>query len=71
MEETLTNAVEVLLKEVPDIPLVTAVKIAHKILAFEREDCAKLAEAHFIPGHSVAGPGFAAALAQKIRSRCG
>jgi hypothetical protein len=38
-------------------------------VAFEREACAKLAEAHFIFGHSVAGPHFASALADKIRKR--
>lgn len=38
-------------------------------VAFEREECAKLAEGHFIYGHSVAGPHFAAALADKIRMR--
>lgn len=35
----------------------------------EREECAKLAGAHFIFGHSVAGPHFAAMLADKIRMR--
>ena len=35
----------------------------------EREACAKLAEVHFIPGHSVAGPEFANRLATKIRDR--
>lgn len=35
----------------------------------EREECAKLADAHFIYGHSVAGPGYAAILAAKIRAR--
>lgn len=34
----------------------------------ERERCAKLAEQHFIPGHSVAGPHFAAQLAAAIRA---
>ena len=37
--------------------------------ATEREACAKLADAHFIYGHSVAGPHFAAALADAIRMR--
>lgn len=35
----------------------------------EREECAKLADGHFIFGHSVAGPHFAAVLANKIRMR--
>jgi hypothetical protein len=37
--------------------------------AEEREACAQLAEGHFIPGHSVAGPAFALILANKIRAR--
>ena len=32
------------------------------------EEAAELADVHFIYGHSVAGPHFAAALAEKIRS---
>ncbi len=35
----------------------------------EREACAVLAEAHFVPGHAVAGIGFAKALADAIRAR--
>ena len=69
MEESITTVIEILFKEAPTMPLSIAVKIAHKILAIEREDCAKLAENHFIPGHSVAVPGFAKALADKIRAR--
>ena len=38
-------------------------------VAAEREACAKLAQEHFIFGHSIAGPHFAAALADKIRVR--
>lgn len=37
-------------------------------VAAERERCARLAETHFVPGHAVAGPGFAAKLADCIRS---
>lgn len=44
-------------------------KFAELVAAVEREACAKLADAHFIFGHSVAGPHFAAALAAKIRER--
>ena len=40
-----------------------------RAVASEREACAALAEDHFIFGHSVAGPHFAAALAKKIRER--
>lgn len=38
-----------------------------KAVAIERERCASLAMQHFIPGHSVAGEGFALALVAKIR----
>ena len=41
----------------------------HEAVELERKECAKLAAAHFIYGHSVAGPHFAAALADKIRMR--
>ena len=44
-------------------------EIIEEIVLAEREACAKLADAHFIFGHSVAGPHFAAALADKIRKR--
>lgn len=40
-----------------------------QVRAAEREECAKLAAGHFVYGHSVAGPGFAAKLAAKIRAR--
>jgi hypothetical protein len=39
----------------------------HSAVLAERERCANLAAGHFIPGHSVAGPGFAGALAEIIR----
>jgi hypothetical protein len=35
----------------------------------ERERCAQIAERHFIPGHSVAGPAWAAQLAAQIRGQ--
>jgi hypothetical protein len=35
----------------------------------EREACARIAEEHYIPGHTVAGPAFAAACAKAIRAR--
>jgi hypothetical protein len=37
--------------------------------AAERERAAQIAERHYIPGHSVAGPGFAADCAAAIRER--
>ena len=45
----------------------SATQGAYKALEKERERCAKLAEAHYIPGHAVASPEFAASLAEKIR----
>ena len=41
----------------------------HAATLAEREACAKLAERHFIPGHSIAGEHFAANLAEEIRAR--
>jgi len=46
--------------------LVEAQMIAHAEAV--REECAKLAESHFIPGHNVAGHRFAAACAIRIRA---
>jgi len=41
--------------------------LVEEALAVERECCARIVEASFIPGHSVAGPHFTAHIADKIR----
>jgi hypothetical protein len=42
--------------------------IEARVRAEERERCAKIAERHYIAGHSVAGPAFAAICAAAIRA---